>query len=294
MRAGAFCDIRVIDLLNRRFVSYYFNRSGLGQGGNPDAATFTRGKTKNQYAYYAAFKPDGTYLGETPLYGTKEEVFSFLLRLLKENPNLAKPTERESATRKNAKTEPVLCARLEEELGRYDRAEQLYASVDSPVAHLGRVRIARYRRDWVQHATLDVKLATPADRAMERAYRYLAKKKFAEAQSLLRKALQKGPASKRTAEMHFYCGVACWFLDQRDWAKFHWCWVQKNLSEDRMYMRCRIASAAEGMPYRNPELGGFKAGGRIGTQEIVAEVDRSMKVYRALSRAWEAGDFSQG
>ena len=113
-----------------------------------------------------------------------------------------------------------------------------------------------------------------------------------EAQGLLRTALKRTEIGPRTAEMHFYCGVACWFLDQRDWAKFHWCWVQEHLPEDRMYMRCRIASAAENMPYANPELGGHKSRGMIGTHHIVREVERSMEIYENLKPKWKAGDFS--
>ena len=50
----------MIDLINRRFVAYYFNRSGNGLGGNAAASRFTSGKTKNPYAYLAAFTPDRT------------------------------------------------------------------------------------------------------------------------------------------------------------------------------------------------------------------------------------------
>lgn len=292
MRAGAFCDKRVIELLNRRFVSYYFNRSGKGEGGNAAASKFTTGKTKNPYAYYAAFKADGTYLGETPLYGDKDEVFAFLRQLLADHPDYAHATEAEKRIRAAAAEAPLPAARLEEELGNWEKADALYTGVDAPGAHRGRARIARYRKDWQAHAALEGRLPAPADVAMERAYRLLAAKDYAEAQSVLRAALRAPETGPRTAEMHFYCGVACWFLGQRDWAKFHWCWVQDNLPDDRMYMRCRVASAAEGMPYANPELGGFKSRGMIGTQHIVNEVARSMDVYESLKPKWAKGDFT--
>ena len=62
MRAGAFADKRVIDLLNRRFVPYYFNTGGPGEGKNNDAAAFVLGKVPNKWAFFAAFTPEGKYL----------------------------------------------------------------------------------------------------------------------------------------------------------------------------------------------------------------------------------------
>ena len=59
MRAGCFAEPRVIRLLNRRFVSFYYNPGGPGLGKDPAAAAFTRGKTKNTYAFYAAFDASG-------------------------------------------------------------------------------------------------------------------------------------------------------------------------------------------------------------------------------------------
>jgi hypothetical protein len=295
MRAGAFCDLRVIDILNRRFVSYFYNRSGKGEGGNNHARGFVTGKTKNKYAFFAAFKADGTYLGETPLYGTKDEVFAFLLKLLADNPEQAKPQADEAAIRANAEKDPIALARLEESLGNFDAADPIYAAIkgspNGTAALAARVRIARYKKDWTAHAALTTKLTNATDAAMERAYGFLEAKKYGEAQALLRKTLKAEAIGKRTGEMHFYCGVASWFLNQRAWAKFHWCWVQEHLPKDRMYMRCRIASAAEAMPYPNPALGGFKAGGNIGTRHIVAEVERSMRVYRKHTRRWKAGKF---
>ena len=286
MRAGAFCDDRVIALMNRRFVNYYYNRSGKGEGGNADAAAFTRGRTKNPYAFFAAFAPDGTYLGETPLYGTKDEVFTWLRELLDEHPDHDKPTADEGRALEGGGPG---AARLLDELGRHAEARKAWAAVEGSEARLAEARLARLAGDWDAHAAalgrLDAE-AHAADLAAEKGHRLVASKSWAEAREHLEAALRAHPKGPRLAEMRFAAGVACWFLDDRDWAKFHWMWVVENLPEDRLAMRCRIAAAAEAMPYENPELGGFKARGMIGTEHIVREVARSRAVYLRLMPLW--------
>ena len=81
-------------------------------------------------------------------------------------------------------------------------------------------------------------------------------------------------------------------MKDRDWAKFHWCWIVKQLPEDRFYMRAYVAAAAEIMPYPNPELGNYRARGMIGTQHIVQEVRRSMRIYKKLKLRFERGQFT--
>ena len=77
MRAGCFAETRVIRLLNRRFVSFYYNTGGPGLGKDPAAAAFTKGKTQNTFAFYAAFAADGEPLGVTDVYADKDGTFDF-------------------------------------------------------------------------------------------------------------------------------------------------------------------------------------------------------------------------
>src|SRR5687767_3841621 len=97
MRAGCFAETRVIRLVNRRFVSFYYNTGGPGLGKDPAAAAFTRGRTKNVYAFYAAFAPDGEPVGVTDVYAAKDNVFDFLVALLRANPEFDKFTKDEEA-----------------------------------------------------------------------------------------------------------------------------------------------------------------------------------------------------
>src|SRR5688572_7375263 len=86
MRAGAFTDKRVIDLLNRRFVTYFFNTGGPGLGRSADAEAFVKDKTANKWAFLAAFNAGGERLGGAHVYADREEVFTFLRTLLDAHP----------------------------------------------------------------------------------------------------------------------------------------------------------------------------------------------------------------
>ena len=314
MRAGCFAEKRVIDLLNRRFVPYFFNRGGPGKGHDKAAQKFTTGKTKNPYAYFAAFTPSGKYLGETEIYADKDDVFGWLKKLLADHPEYAQATEYEKQLLEAGKDKqisresPLLAslAELNEELGEYTDAKRAYrriaaadsSSEESAQAQLALLRIARYRKRWKEHQKLEDGLRAvdknkvySTDLAMERGYRLLARKNYQEMRNLLQPLTRSAISSQRLAEIHFYAGVACWFLEDRDWAKFHWCWIVENLPEDRLYMRAYVAAAAEIMPYPNPELANYKARGMIGTQHIVQEVRRSKRIYKRMKPLFDKGEF---
>src|SRR5690349_21466831 len=107
MRAGCFAETRVIELLNRRFVSFYFNTGSPGLGKDPAAAAFVKGKTKNPVAYYAAFYAAGEPLGVTDIYANKDHTFDFLVALLRENPEFDRYTKEEEAVLAKAAAEPA-------------------------------------------------------------------------------------------------------------------------------------------------------------------------------------------
>ncbi|MCK6460815.1 MAG: tetratricopeptide repeat protein [Planctomycetes bacterium] len=266
--------------MNRRFVPYYFNRSGMGEGGNAAASAFTKGRTKNPYAYFAAFAPDGTYLGESALYATKDEVLAWLRKLLDDHPECDKPTPEEE------RAEGLAAARVLEETGRFKEARERYAAIGSP---LDEARLARYAGDFEAHEKALARVGAADEAAAERGLRLVAERKWSDARAALEKAVRAHPESGRQAEMRFALGVACWFLDDRDWAKFHWMWVVENLPDDRLYMRCKVAAAAEIMPYENPELDNHAAKGNIGTEHIVREVAKSRAVYGRLLPLWQKG-----
>ena len=318
MRAGGFAEDRVIDLINRRFVPFFYNRSGHGEGDDAKASAFVTGKTENPYAFFAAFDENGNTLGETDLYADKNAIFDWLRDLLVKHPERAWHTEAEQATLERANDAPTDCearlaaAKLHEELGDYADATRNYEFVidhgepsDAARARVALLRITRYARDWDRHAKHEAALRELAaahalaehlhDADAERGHRLVAQKDFAAARSLLQPASRRASASQRLAEIHFAAGLACWFLDDREWAKLHWCWIVENLPEDRLERRAYIAAAAEAMPYVNPELDGYKAPvGNIGTHSIVTGYARAKRIHDDLLEHYEAERYTAG
>lgn len=310
MRAGGFAERRVIDLFNRRFVAYYFNRSGQGHGGNQAASEFVDGQTDNPYAYLAAFSPEGEILGETELYADKDAIFEWAIELLDDHPEYAAASEQEQELLERASDRDDLAARMQlarlhEDLGRYADAIAAYRSLmgskDAKVsadAGVSILRVLRYIENWDLHAQAENVLrdrftgddGLSVDLDIERGRRSLARGEYAAARPVLQAATRRAVGTARHAEAHFYAGVACWFCEDRPWAKFHWCYVNENLGNDRLARRAYIAAAAESMPYANPELGGFEAQvGNIGTGDIIRGYQAALRVCDGLIPLFESG-----
>ena len=310
MRAGCFAETRVINILNRRFINYYYNTANgprpNGAGINDAAKAFTKGKTTNAWAFFAAFTAEGEPVGVTDIYATKDNVFDFLVNVLRENPDYDRFTAEEEALLARAAaqtgnlTAQVEAGKLMEDIGRYTEAEGYYrrvvaAAENTPQvaeSYRGLLRMARYGRKWDALETLcrqiearpgGAALRLQADLAMERGYRCNAEGKYAQLRALMEKTLKAHPDTKRRSELHFYAGVACFFLKDKDWASYHWCWVNENLPDDRMARRCFIAAAHEGMPYANPELGGYRSRHPGGNIDVInAAYENARLVYERL------------
>jgi hypothetical protein len=289
MRAGCFAEPRVIRLVNRRFVPFFFNTSGMGLGDDDAAVAFVEDKLENPYAYLSAFDPNGTgpHLASSALYATKDEVFEFLTDLLAEHPEMAAYTDEEeqllAAAREHADDPDALlaAAELHEDLGCYDEARRLYRctrDVANDARHEAAalralLRIARYEADWTTLAvlldegsarSLDEWPELADDLDVERGYLLLSRGEHAEMRRVLEARIAARPQSKRTGELRFYAGVASYFLGDSERAEYHWCWVNENIPEDHLARRCYIAAARKAMPYANPELGGYSREGLIG------------------------------
>lgn len=311
MRAGAFAEKRVIDLLNRRFVPFYFNRGGPGEGHDKAAAAFVKGKVKNQYAHFAVFDPkSGDWLAESEIYADKDGIFEFLMKALADRPEFAKDTAAEAAILAKG---DLRAASLAEEIGRYADAKTWYtrlvesgaASEEAHEAMRALLRIARYQKDWVAQRSWAERLRAEAaperqataavDCDLELGYALIAEKKYAEARRLLQPTTKAADQvrSRRLAEAHVAAGIACFLGGDRDWAKFHWLFVVENLPEDRHYQRAYICAASDAMPYPNFELAGFEAPvGNIGVEHIHAAVRRAKRIYERLLPLYDQGTFA--
>lgn len=313
MRAGPFSETRVIELINCRFVPFYFNTGGPGAGHDEAAAAFVDGKTPNPWAFLAAFDPDGEPVGITSVYADKDEVFHFLRGLLDEHPGFDTATAAETEIVQRAEAESaalpavVAAGRLFERLGLRQRAIEAYRRAATATdgnaieALRGLLRLTRDERQWADHERwlreltrraeepVAVAAGVAADIALERGIRWSAAQRWTEAKAELERAAHAFPGSPLFSELHFRAGVACWFAGDRDRAKLHWGIIVRQLPDDRLYMRSYLTAAAEEMPYANYELGNYKAPvGNIGTQNIVVGVEHALRICDRLLPQWRA------
>ena len=301
MRAGAFADRRVIELLNRRFIPFFFNTSGPGEGKDPAAKAFVAKKGGNQWAYFAGFNADGTYLGEPEIYADERDTHRFLLDLIAEQPEFCGPgaEEQKLMARLAAKTagfdDLIAIVEIGEALDRDRLSRRALDEALSKAktdeqrrrALVCSARISRRTQDWTEHDAALAALETLADghgtidTAAERGRRALIEDRNDEALTILEAAIRSEPAHPRHDELRCYAGKACFRLGRLDRAKFHWMWVVENLPESPLYMRCKIAAAADAMPYPNSLLDGYKAKvGMIGPHSIVSAVNTARRGYR--------------
>lgn len=311
MRGGPFSETCVIELLNHRFVPFFFNTGGPGEGHDAAAKDFVLGKVPNRWAYFAAFAPDGRILGQTGIYDGTTEVFAWLRALLQRHPEFDQPTTAEKDALRQAGTDLAAADALTvaatcEAIVRHAEARQAWQRViavgddaQRATAHRGLLRIARADGDWPTHAqalaaaTADAAaqhLAT--DLAIERGLQQLAQQRFATARGTFESAIAAAAGSPRLAELHYEAGRACWFAGDREWAKAHWCWILEQRPDDRMAMRARLAAGAEAFPYPNGELGNFEPKtGPVGPGALDGGVRAAQRVYQRLRDRMLAHDF---
>ncbi|HLQ37602.1 MAG TPA: hypothetical protein VK348_07365, partial [Planctomycetota bacterium] len=247
MRGGPFSETRVIDLLNHRFVPFFYNTGGPGLGKDAQASAFIRGKVPNRWAFFAVFAPDGSVLGVTEIYAGTEDVAAFLAALLRAHPEFDRDTPTEAKVLAGAKAdEPsaaVAAGALAETLSRPAPAVAAYTMAlakgtpeEQAAAYRGLLRLTRQQGDWPAHASwlaaataAAVKPRLEVDLTLEQGYRLMAQRRFAHARALLQPATRTASTSPRFAELHYEAGRACWFIGDRDWAKLHWCWIIEHL-----------------------------------------------------------------
>jgi len=309
LRGGPLAEKRVIELVNARFVPFYFN-VGRGTGYDADAAAFIATVDKRFGGRMVptppvwVFSPDGeTLLGTLDNYLPKDRFFAELRKILAKHPRFDGPNDAQKTLRAAAAESAessLAVARLDETIGHYADARKRYGTLtktDGEVGHrawLGLARIARYEGDTKAAETALAALreakAFPADVAVETAHAMLASRAWADAGGELKAAIRAWPTSPRLGEMYFYAGVAAFRAGARDWANFFWCWVMENIPEDYNYMRCYLAATADAMIYPNPELGGYRGKSRMISHRLAdAARANAMKDYVRIKALFDAG-----
>lgn len=295
LRGGPLAERRVIDLINRRFVPFYFN-VGKGQMGYDESAAKYIAEVDERFAGDRVptppvwiISPEGELFTTIDNYADKHAFHAALVKMLDDHYEMGLPTPEEEAVlaapmdeaQSKSATAWLGAARLHEELGRDDLARTAYELAAALAerrgdefvhANLGLMRLARWKGDLDAASVAfsaamgvfsdtdgqPVSAACKDDVVVEGAHLFLARGWDERARHSLITMIKARPTSHRLGEMHFYAGVAAFRLGEREWANFHWCWVLENLPDDRHYMRVYLAATADAMPYPNPELGGYK------------------------------------
>ena len=325
LRGGPLAETRVINLVNRRFVAFYFNIGRGGQGYDADAAAYIA-KVDGRFGGNAVptppvwiFSPDGKLLATIDNFASKDQFAAQLRQVLRANPQYDGFTADEqtlidaAAADDATAADCLAAARLQEELDHQNEAAALYGAAsksaeagsrEAAVGNLGIARLARITGKWatmntalaaVEAANTDNRYQLADDVAMERACQMLADKKYAELRKHLEAAVVAWPTSRRLGEMRFALGQACFFLNDGAWANYHWCWVMKNLPDDHLYMRCYMAASREAIPYPNPELGGFRSGNGMVSHALADRArDKAMQDYERLQKELDSRQQPRG
>jgi len=242
LRAGPLSDERVIRLINRRFVPFYFDLSDSGVMADPDARRFVvkanrrlggRGvPTPN----LMIMTPEGEVVTEVSNYGTTAQVLRGLVHALERKPDYDQPSQMEKEH-----TEDIIAAQIRIDLLDDDGArhvlDKVIARSDTPTrvcdgAHYLLGRIARLDRDFATmeghfNRVKDKDLAD--DIRMERAYPFWYAKEYQELRAHLAQFPKNSP---RYSEAQYYLGLALFHLGDSKTARKTWASAIKSCSQD--------------------------------------------------------------
>jgi tetratricopeptide (TPR) repeat protein len=233
LRAGPLSDERIVQLANRRFVSFYFDLSDRGAAGDPDARKFVVAARKElggravptpRLLFMSA---DGKVLGSTSNYATEDQVLAAMLQVLRENPDFNKPSKMEAD-----EANSLAQARIAIDLQQYDKARTLLRTLDSAESYYLRGRLARLSGDWDAAESLFAKVSKDTladDLRIERAYRHWSDANFEKLVDHLREFPKE---SNRYSEARYYQGLALYHLGKKDEAMKLWESTIKACSQD--------------------------------------------------------------
>ena len=223
LRAGPFSDERIIALINRRFVPFYFDLSSRGFAGDAAARDFVV-KAKPSYGGRAVstprvlfMTPDGKVVAEENNYATEAQFLATLRKLMRDQPGFMKPGKVEAE-----RTSPEDKAQVAIDLLDSAGARKLLKGVESDRAHFMLGRLDRKAERWTPMKEHFAKVKDKDYRSgirIEMAYERWADGEF----RALLKALQEFPAdNKRYTEARYLEGLALFHLGKKDEARAVW------------------------------------------------------------------------
>jgi len=238
LRAGPFSDLRVIGLVNRRFVPFFFDLSNRGFAGDAKAREFVV-KAKPSYGGRSVptpqvlfMTPEGKIVAEESNYASEEQFLRTLKKVIAANPDYMKPAAGEAKL-----TTPEARARLACDLLDYPRARRELKEAHSDYAHFLRGHLDRRAGRWTEMKGNFAKVRDPLfvdDVRMEKAYELWTEGQYDE----LRKALAKFPAvSNRYSEARYFEGLALYHLGKVKEARQTWRSTIESCPQDNWVYR---------------------------------------------------------
>lgn len=249
LRAGPFSDERVIGLLNRRFVSFFFDLSDRGFAGDPAAREFVtkikrdlRGSSVGTPPVLLV-TPDGELAGEFSNYATEAQVLAALQQALAKFPELARPSAAEQALQ-----DDVEKAMLHLDLGEDDAARAcLLRAVDrEPQRERASYELGRLARRHQDYAAMDHRFAAVASAELAddvRVERALAAWQRADFDAMRLQLDDFPKASNRYSEARYLAGLERFHADDKPAAQRIWAAMIGGCSQDPFVYRADWAYA---------------------------------------------------
>lgn len=239
LRAGPFSDERIIRLVNRRFVPFFFDLSDRGAAADKDARVFVTAERKELAGSQVPTPPvllmtaSGQVLGEVSNYATEDDMLKALLAVLEKHPEFARPSPHERLLLGSVAAHGLLLMDLQ----KYDEAAKVLARANSEAAHFVAGRLARLRRNWVRMKKHLAQVKHPGfadDVVMESAYEYWHEGRWED----LMKHLKDFPEdSDRYTEARYYLGLGLYQAGRVDDALALWKSMIETCSQDRWIYR---------------------------------------------------------
>lgn len=238
LRAGPFSDEDVSALLNRRFVSFYFDLDTGGAAGDAAARKAVVAVRPNLRGMTVVpppvllMSPDASrVLGEINNFASEADVLAGLLEALERHPEYAKPADGEDAGT------PIQRAVVLAELQRTDEALKLLEGVEDDAATLLRARLLRKSGKAARARKLLDRISDPELAIAVRMERASVAWQAGEFEDL-EKLLAEFPADHaRATEAAYYRGLAQYHLGDIEDAKATWKRLIAEFEHDRWAYR---------------------------------------------------------
>jgi len=209
-RALSFVDSRVVDLLNRRFVPYYYDMDTAGELYD-DEATKLAMQLYPDLRYLSSLPtppllfmtPERKFLGYASNFLSGEELLEKLVQILDENPYYGQL----SVAEKNME-DPIEKARALMELRRLPSALETLEGEQSSEAWFLRARIARQQEEWLNMKNAITRITDKQLLAEVKVENLLRHWKSKNLEAIKIKGAEVKPKNPRYQEAMYYLGLA--------------------------------------------------------------------------------------